>query len=261
MKSLLVMFFGILFWTHSAFASHARVLFYTRSGQAFQVVLNGHLINRYPSDKVQINTMAFGYHAVEIRYPDKFGILVHQTRIYLEPGHLTEYRIQRVGRHRIDLQKMRSVPISGDLVPPYAGNFRLNPLPEYPDPYRRNDRNSRSGQDNLSGREQIYTDRNRDYECRDILRGPEFERFYLAVANRSFDDSKMALAKQVLRHSTIYAEDLKSLMKLLNFESNKIELAKFMYQQVCDRRNFYMVYDAFSFESSIREMDRFINIQ
>jgi hypothetical protein len=66
------------------------------------------------------------------------------------------------------------------------------------------------------------------------------------------------LAKQVLGQSTIYAEDLKSVMKLFRFDERKLDLAKYTYNNVCDRRNFYVVYDAFTFNSSARELERYI---
>jgi hypothetical protein len=104
-----------------------------------------------------------------------------------------------------------------------------------------------------------FPDRDRHDDCPNLLAGAEFDRFFNTLASRPFDDDKLMLAKQVIGQSTIYAEDLKRVMKQFSFDNRKSELAKFAYNNVCDRRNFYLVYDAFTFDSSARELERYIN--
>jgi hypothetical protein len=240
MKSLVVLFFGMLLWTQQAFASRASVSFFSKRGEPFLVAIDGRLINRNPTDRLRLNDIPAGYHDAEIRFPDRYGVLVHRARLYLEPGYETEFMVQIVGRRpRVVLNKAGRYPINGGIVPPpYPVPHEPKPRPDYRD---RDD------------------DRNRDYACPDLLTGVEFERFYNTLASRPFDDDKLSLAKQVLGQSTIYAEDLRSVMKLFSFDNRKTDLAKFAYNNVCDRRNFYLVYEAFTFESSARELERYIN--
>jgi hypothetical protein len=47
-------------------------------------------------------------------------------------------------------------------------------------------------------------------------------------------------------------------MSLFNFESSRLEFAKFAYGYTYDLGNYFIVNDAFNFESSISELDRYI---
>lgn len=85
-----------------------------------------------------------------------------------------------------------------------------------------------------------------------------FNKLKQVVANRWFDSSKLEVAKQGISGYAISSAQLAELMGLLSFESSKLELAKFGYQYVADKQKFYIVNDAFSFESSISELNRFI---
>ena len=238
MKSLVVLFLGMLIWTQQAFANRAGITFATRRGEPFMIVIDGRLINRTATDRIRLNSIPAGYHDAEIRFPDRFGVLVHRARLFLEPGYQTDYLVQITGRRpRVVLTKVGQIPINGGIVPPIYSE----PQPPRPNPdYRDNDRN-------------------RDNTCPDLLAGAEFERFFQAVSARRFDDDKLTLAKQVLGQSTVYAEDLARVMKLFSFDNRKIELGKYAYNNVCDRRNFYVVYDTFTFDSSARELEQYIS--
>lgn len=78
------------------------------------------------------------------------------------------------------------------------------------------------------------------------------------MANRSFDSSKLQVAKEAVAANPVSSAQLAELMNMLTFESGKLELAEAGYANVIDRQNFFVVNDAFTFESSIDELQRFI---
>ena len=47
-------------------------------------------------------------------------------------------------------------------------------------------------------------------------------------------------------------------MQLFNFESSRLEFAKFAYPYTFDQGNYYKLNDAFQFESSIDELNEFV---
>ena len=97
------------------------------------------------------------------------------------------------------------------------------------------------------------------YGRRHLLTAQETDQLIQAVKARSFEDQKVLLAKQALAESDIRSEDLRRLLQSgFDFDRGKVELAKYAYQRVADRQNFYRVYDTFSFDSSIREMQQYI---
>lgn len=72
----------------------------------------------------------------------------------------------------------------------------------------------------------------------------------------SFDGRKVQLAKNAIRYTSIYAYDLQYLLELLAFDDSKLELATFAYTRVCNVEEYYLVFDAFSFQSSVRRLKR-----
>jgi hypothetical protein len=48
------------------------------------------------------------------------------------------------------------------------------------------------------------------------------------------------------------------IMRLFSFESSRLEIAKFAYNYVVDPQRYFMVNNAFSFSSSVDDLNRFI---
>ena len=74
-----------------------------------------------------------------------------------------------------------------------------------------------------------------------------------------FDREKLAVAKQKMCTKPVTSQQVLRILNLFSFESSKLDFAKHVYLQTCDKHNFYMVYDAFSFNSSIRNLECYIN--
>ena len=87
-----------------------------------------------------------------------------------------------------------------------------------------------------------------------LMAAPEVSGLVQAMQQRPFEASKLSTAKEVLGHSRIQADDLKRVLRGLGFEDSRVELAKFAYAHVADPQNFYRVYEAFDFDSSVQEV-------
>lgn len=79
-----------------------------------------------------------------------------------------------------------------------------------------------------------------------------------SISAKSFADSQMAMAKQILNSNCMTSQQVKEVMMIFDFEDNKLEFAKYAYGYTFDPNNFYKVNDAFDFESSIEELDAYI---
>jgi hypothetical protein len=82
-----------------------------------------------------------------------------------------------------------------------------------------------------------------------------------SIKSKSFDDSQMTVAKQIANANCLSTSQIKSIMGLFSFEDSRLEFAKFAWSKCTDRNNYYLVNDAFTFESTIEELDRFIQSQ
>lgn len=79
------------------------------------------------------------------------------------------------------------------------------------------------------------------------------------ISEESFDSSKLTLAKQVISSNPMTASQILGICKLFSFESNKLDFAKFAYTYCVDRNLYYLINEAFSYDSSKRELNEYIN--
>ncbi|MCF8278183.1 MAG: DUF4476 domain-containing protein [Flavobacteriales bacterium] len=98
--------------------------------------------------------------------------------------------------------------------------------------------------------------------CAPVMIGMHPDVFASALRSielQSFDSDQIRVAKQVIRTNGASSHQIAEIMRLLSFESSRLEIAKFGFQFVGDPANYYVVNDVFWFSSSVRELDRFIN--
>jgi hypothetical protein len=79
-----------------------------------------------------------------------------------------------------------------------------------------------------------------------------------SISSKSFEDSKLQIAKQVCGSNCLLSSQVREIMQLFSFEDSRLDFAKFAYGHTYDLGNYYKVNDAFQFESSIDELNRFI---
>ncbi|MEA3446713.1 MAG: DUF4476 domain-containing protein [Bacteroidota bacterium] len=99
------------------------------------------------------------------------------------------------------------------------------------------------------------------YGCPYPMSPSAFQSAKNSIRLKSFEDSKMTLAKQITRTNCLSVVQVKEIMMLFDFEDNRLDFAKFAYKYTCDIGNYFMVNDAFTFESTIEELDEYIQLQ
>lgn len=87
----------------------------------------------------------------------------------------------------------------------------------------------------------------------------EFSQVKSSISSKSFDDSKLIIAKQVIGSNCLLSSQVKEIMLLFSFEDTRLELAKYAYGYTYDIGNYYRLNDAFTFESTIEELNDYIN--
>jgi hypothetical protein len=75
------------------------------------------------------------------------------------------------------------------------------------------------------------------------------------ISKQSFDDTKLTTAKQILKTNCLSSAQIKEIMLLFSFEATRLELAKLGYTKCVDVNNYFLLNDAFSFESSVEELN------
>ncbi len=225
MKTRLLIIAGLLLTSFQLKARHANAIFKTENGAPMIVFLDGNRINEYPSEVVRLNKIYPGKHYVRIKVIGKRFNREISRRIYLRRDFKTKFLINSYGRRR-----------NLDMVKVYE-----KPLPYYTEVPRRNQNR---------GHYKYKDYRGVNYELVNI------DRLMRGLKQRRFDNERVYFTKSALSRRSLYAEDLLRILNHLTFESNKVEIADFAYSRVVDKENFYIVYDAFRFQSSIRQLNK-----
>ena len=79
------------------------------------------------------------------------------------------------------------------------------------------------------------------------------------IRNMDFESSRMAVVRNAIATNHFSARQVADLMRLMTFDSSRLEVAKWAYAKTIDRENYWVVYDLFTFESSIVELNQYIN--
>jgi hypothetical protein len=92
-----------------------------------------------------------------------------------------------------------------------------------------------------------------------VMNNQEFSQFITAIKrDAQYDDNKTGMILNAAKYNSFKALQIYELIHVLSFEKGKLQLAKQLYAHCIDKQNFYHVYEAFSFESSKRELNEFI---
>ncbi len=86
----------------------------------------------------------------------------------------------------------------------------------------------------------------------------DFQLLVRSIKSKSFDSSKLSVAKQAVSAHSVKSIQVRQLLDLFSFESNKLELAKFAYHYTYDKHRYFLVNDAFTFSSSVRALNTYI---
>lgn len=86
----------------------------------------------------------------------------------------------------------------------------------------------------------------------------EFSRLLQDIKKEWLESNKLKSATQIVKTTNLSSAQVKQLVLLFSFETNKLELAKQAYITTVDKKNYYMLNDVFSFNSSRDELARYI---
>ena len=86
----------------------------------------------------------------------------------------------------------------------------------------------------------------------------DYDEAYTMIQHENFDDTRLAIAKQVVTSNKMTINQIKQIATLFSFESNKLEFAKFAYPYCIEKNKYYLLYDVFDHDSSKQELNKYI---
>ena len=81
-----------------------------------------------------------------------------------------------------------------------------------------------------------------------------------SIADKWFDSSKLEVVQMAMKNNFFTTAQVSSIMNLFDFESTKLDFAKQAYSHTVDPQNYWLVNNAFTFSSSISELQHFLGI-
>ena len=102
-------------------------------------------------------------------------------------------------------------------------------------------------------------DKNRSDQCGGSMNKDDFSSLKRDIGNRAFESGNISILKEALDKNTVSSDQVRELMDFFTFETNKLEIAKYAYKSTCDKNNYFKVFSAFSFDSSVDELKNYIS--
>jgi hypothetical protein len=118
---------------------------------------------------------------------------------------------------------------------------------------------SSSSSTNSSYSEPAPGNNNNSTKCIRAMSSGDFANAKKSVEGQSFEENKLQVAKQVLKGNCVSSAQVKDMLSLFSFEKTKVDYAKFAYDRTTDPNNYYTINDAFSFSSSVTELNEYID--
>ncbi|RPD49225.1 DUF4476 domain-containing protein [Hymenobacter sediminis] len=246
MKKALLLCVGLyLFLASLANAAPANVNFTSERGVVFRLIFDGRALTQAGARQISLSRIAPGFHQAEFLIPTGYGRSIsYRTKVFLDEGLETNFVLATRNGYPPQLRKVSALPIQRGGYSPVPRGPYSPPVPPAPAPDYNNEPpypNSYPG--------------NASY----IMVPQDVDALLQTVQRQSFDDNKLAIIREALREVSLPADDARRLITTIAFDRNRIELAKYMYTRVADRQNFYRVYDALQYQSSIREVQQYID--
>lgn len=86
----------------------------------------------------------------------------------------------------------------------------------------------------------------------------EFASLMNVIRNRPFDSTRRQLAAQAINSNYFTSGQILQMLQLFSFESSRLDIAKLAYTRTVDPERYYIVFDAFSFDSSVRHLSDYM---
>jgi hypothetical protein len=94
--------------------------------------------------------------------------------------------------------------------------------------------------------------------CGKAMDAASFNTAKSSISSKGFDETRLTVAKQVAKSNCLSTSQIKEIMGIFGFEETKLDFAKYAYDYCTDQGNYYLINDAFSFESTIDELNQYI---
>jgi CheY-specific phosphatase CheX len=80
-----------------------------------------------------------------------------------------------------------------------------------------------------------------------------------SVRSNTFASTQKEVARSIASQNCLTVAQIRQLVEVFTFESDKLEMAKFCYDRCVEPQNYYMLNSVFTFESSVSELTNYVS--
>ncbi len=141
---------------------------------------------------------------------------------------------------------------------PFDVNININTNTNQQDPNYHTNQNNTNTNQNRQNTTVYVPGYSGPTGCPMPMNNGDFQAAKGTISSKTFESTKLEISKQVLGSNCMTAEQVTEVTRLFEFESSKLEFAKFAYTHTYDKGNYFKVNNAFEFESSITDLQNYI---
>lgn len=197
----------------------------TKGQKESTILVDGRSYTDKENDDIVVKNLAVGSHNIKVyqqtnnSWFNKKSTLIYDGNVYVRPQSNTIVSINRNGKANITDKPIAQTAYDG---PSNSQNGGWN----YNHPQAMNDRG--------------------------------FDQMRYAINNNRYESEKVVIAKEAISQNYFVADQVKTLLESFNYESNKLDIAKYMYDRTLDKENYYTVMNGLNYSSSKDELAAFI---
>ncbi|HRH02822.1 MAG TPA: DUF4476 domain-containing protein [Bacteroidia bacterium] len=183
-------------------------------------------------------------------FPGKHYLEVYSKK-WVQQGHYGSYVTKKIYQGSILIDECSEI-----FATIFKGNFVIDRIESLPFQYQQWELSPSScNPHGIHHQQTVYSTNN----CGSYgMNNRDFEGLLNVIENASFESSKLSIATNALQTNNFTSLQVKTLVSLFSFESTKVNFAKSAYERTVDKNNYYLVYDEFSFNSSVNDLSNFL---
>lgn len=230
MKIIFTLLLSTIFTTAFAY-DEGRLSITVAANKNVQVFVDGRVYNE-KDNSIVLNNIRPGNHSIRIYRAKQNGNrrnrsnrskneLIYSSTVFVRPSYHVDVMINRFGKAMVDEKAL-------------------------------------SDRDNWNDDKDDYYEDSFDNNYRLPMTSYDFDQLVENIKTQWFSSGKLNTAKDAIPRNFFSTGQVGQLLQLFTSDNDKLEIAKLAYRFTIDQRNYYSLYDVFSFQSSRDELDRYV---
>jgi Domain of unknown function (DUF4476) len=151
------------------------------------------------------------------------------------------------------------VPQQNVYNPNVYNNNNNNPYDNYRPNNPNGNNNPNNNQNGNYSNPNAYNNGSLNAGPQGIMSYKEFEALKARIRQNTFDKKRVETAKTLTKQSVLTSNQVIEIVQLITSDNNRLDYAKFAYDYVSDRDNYMIVVESMAFESSKKELQRYLD--